>query len=84
MPISNEEALKKEKIDINSSAKEFNNIFHKTIDLKDKIEKEINEINILFKKTINELKKSWGLGIGDWGLGIRRRKKHCKKVIICF
>ena len=49
LPISDEEALKKENIDINTSTKEYNDILQKTIDLKDKIEKEINEIKYIKK-----------------------------------
>ena len=57
--ITDEESLKKENIDINLVATQYNNIFQKTINLKEKIENEINEINILFDKTINELTKSY-------------------------
>ena len=59
IPISDEESLKKENIDINSSIKEYNDIFQKTTNLKENIEKEINQINILFEKTIKDLTASY-------------------------
>ena len=45
--INDEEALKKENITIESSSKEFNKYIEKSINLKDKIEKEITKIDKL-------------------------------------
>ena len=59
LPITDEESLEKENIDINSATTEYDQIFQKTNNLKEKIENEINEINVLFEKTINELKNSY-------------------------
>ena len=59
LPITDEESLKKENIDINSALIEYNQIFQKTNNLIEKIKNEINEINILFEKTINELTNSY-------------------------
>ena len=50
--IKDEEALKKENITIESSSKEFNKYIEKSINLKNKIEKEITEIDKLYE-TIN-------------------------------
>ena len=47
--IKDEEALKKENITIESSSKEFNKYIEKSINLKDKIEKEITEIDKLYE-----------------------------------
>ena len=47
--IKDEEELKKENITIESSSKEFNKYIEKSINLKDKIEKEITEIDKLYE-----------------------------------
>ena len=59
LEISNEESLKKENITLEYSAKEFNDIVQKIICLKEKIENEINKINNLYEKTVDELSKSF-------------------------
>ena len=56
--LTDTETLKKENITIESVTNEFNNISNKIVDLKNKIEKEINNINELYDKTIDELTKS--------------------------
>ena len=53
--IKDEEALKKENITIESSSKEFNKYIEKSMDLKDKIEKEITEINKLYEIINNKV-----------------------------
>ena len=53
------DSLKKENITIESSIKEFNNNSLKLSELKNKIEDEINKINNLYEKTIDELTKSF-------------------------
>ena len=55
LEISDEENLNKENISIATSINEFNIIIDKATGLKDKIEKEINEINKLYDKTIEDL-----------------------------
>ena len=57
--ISDEESLKNENITIEESAKEFNNNIHKIIELKNKIENEINAINKLYEKTFEDLTNSF-------------------------
>ena len=59
LEISNEESLKKENITLEYSAKEFNDIVQKIICLKEKIENEIDKINNLYEKTVDELAKSF-------------------------
>ena len=39
--------------------KEFNDITQKSINLKNKIEKEINKINELYDQAINDMKNSY-------------------------
>ena len=51
--------MNKENITIESSILEFNDVVKKIKVLKDKIENEINEINKLYEKTINDLTKSF-------------------------
>ena len=46
-------------MDIKKSIKEYYDSIDKTITLKEKIEKEIKEINILFEKTMNEISESY-------------------------
>ena len=55
LEISDEENLNKENISIATSINEFNIIIDKATGLKDKIEKEINEINKLYDKAIEDL-----------------------------
>ena len=57
--ISDEESLIKEKVTIDLSSKEFNEIVENTIFLKDKIENEIDKINKLYEKIIDKLAKSY-------------------------
>ena len=59
MKTSDLELLKKENIVLQSSTKNFNEVVEKTIDLKKKIENEINEINKLYEKIFDELTKSF-------------------------
>ena len=57
--LSDTESLKEENITLDSVTKEFNDISKKTINLKNKIENEINKINELYEKTLNELTQSF-------------------------
>ena len=57
--LSDNESLKKENITIESASKEFNENSKKIIELKIKIEDEINKINNLYEKTIDDLTKSY-------------------------
>ena len=57
--ISYKELLEKENIEIESSINEFNEISKKSIELKEKIENEINRINKLYEKTKDEITKSY-------------------------
>ena len=57
--LTDTETLKNENITIESITNEFNNISNKIVVLKNKIEKEINNINELYDKTIDELTKSY-------------------------
>ena len=61
MPISDEEALKKENISIESSTKEFDENSKKINDLKNKIEKEILELDKTYDKVYKETTKSFEL-----------------------
>ncbi len=56
-----EEALKRENmiIDIGIETNNYNNISNKMINLKNTIENEINILNKLYDKTIDELQKSY-------------------------
>ena len=57
--LSDVESLKKENITLELVTKDFNEISEKTINLKNKIENEMNKINELYEKTIDELTKSY-------------------------
>ena len=57
--LSDIESLKKENITLELVTKDFNEISEKTINLKNTIENEINKINELYEKTIDELTKSY-------------------------
>ena len=46
--LDDNESLKKENITLECISNNFNNILEKTIDLKNKIENEINQINNLY------------------------------------
>ena len=59
MELSDEESLKRENISIESEKKELSDIIQKVIDLKNKIENEINNINKLYEKAIDDLTKSY-------------------------
>ena len=53
------EALKKENITIESVANNFVGIYDKVVDLKNILEKEINKINYLYEKTMDELTETY-------------------------
>ena len=53
--ITDIESLNKENITIESVSNDFNELSQKVIDLKNKIEKEINKINELYEITISEV-----------------------------
>ena len=55
IPISEEEAIKKENININRSTKEFEENKQKVENLKNKIENEIKEIDKLYEKVEKEI-----------------------------
>ena len=57
--IDDEESLKKENISIESYSKEFNTNIEKTISLKEKIQKEITEIDKLYDKVNKEVTDSF-------------------------
>ena len=57
IPINDEESLKKENIMINDYIKEFDLNAQKVINIKEKIDKEIEEINISFDKVKKETTK---------------------------
>ena len=55
LELNDEESLKKEKISLIDSKKEFEKIISKTVELKEKIEQQINEINNLYEKVNKEV-----------------------------
>ena len=57
--IDDEESLKKNDILIDSSIKNFKDLSQKIINLKNKIENEINEINKLYDNVNKEVTKSF-------------------------
>ncbi len=57
--LSDIDALEKENITIESVTNDFNSFANKIIELKNKIETEINKINNLYEKTIDDLTKSY-------------------------
>ena len=57
LKISNDEILKKNNINLEYSTKIFNNIINNIKELKQKIEEEINKINILYEETNTNLTK---------------------------
>ena len=59
LEISDEESLKKEKILIDSSDQEFKEISEKAIQLKDNIEKEINDIDKLYDEVNKQVTQSY-------------------------
>ena len=61
MEICDEESLKKENINIESSSKDLNEIIAKVNNLKNLIEKEITKINELYENVYNEVTKSYKL-----------------------
>ena len=61
MAICDKELLKKENITLESSFNDLNDISQKIIILKEKIEKEINEIDTLYNKVNEEMTKSFEL-----------------------
>ena len=61
IPIEDEETLKKENISINDYIKEFDISAQNIINIKNKIENEINNINISYDKVDKETSKSFEL-----------------------
>ena len=61
IPIEDEETLKKENISINDYIKEFDINAQNIINIKNKIENEINNINISYEKVEKETSKSFEL-----------------------
>ena len=61
MPIENEEILKKENINVQDYIIEFDTNNQKVINVKEKIENEINKINELYEKMNKEIKNSFEL-----------------------
>ena len=59
LEITDEESLKKENISIEDSIKNFGDDMTKSNELKSQIEKEINNINLLYEKTIEDLTSSY-------------------------
>ena len=59
VPITDEDSLKKENIEIQSSTKEFNDNIQKISELKKKIENEVLEIDKLYEKVDNEVTQSF-------------------------
>ena len=59
LEINDEESLKKENISIESSKKEFNEIFNKIKNIKENLEKEMNEIDKLYDKIYSEVTKAY-------------------------
>ena len=57
--ISDEESLKKENFTIEGEMNNFKDISQKTVELKNKVEKEIEKINNMFDITMDELKESY-------------------------
>ena len=57
--IEDEDSLKKENISIEVSKKQLNELFEKINTIKEKIEKEMQEINKLYDKTFLEVTKSY-------------------------
>ena len=61
IPIEDEEVLKKENLNINDYIKEFDKSAKNVINIKEKIENEINKINELYEKMDKETTKSFEL-----------------------
>ena len=59
LEITDEELLKKENLTLEMTTKEFDDISQKVISIKEKIEKEINEIDKLYDKVNKEMTKSF-------------------------
>ena len=59
LEISDEESLKKENISIEESINKSGELMTKSNELKEKIEKEISNINLLYEKTIEDLTISY-------------------------
>ena len=57
--IEDEESLKKENISIEVSKKQLNGLFEKINTVKERIEKEMEEINKIYDKTFSEVTKSY-------------------------
>ena len=57
LEVNDEESLNKENITINISMNEFDKLIERANELKNKTEKEIEEINKLYDKTIDDLSK---------------------------
>ena len=61
IPIEDEETLKKENISINDYVKEFDINAQNVINIKNKIENEINNMNISYDRVDKETSKSFEL-----------------------
>ena len=59
LKVSDEEGLKKENLSAEILMNDFDKIVEKGKELKNKIEKEINDINKLYDKTINDITKTY-------------------------
>ena len=57
--LSDDESIKKENFSIETVKKENQDFTKKLIELKNKVEEEINKINDIFEKTIDDLTKSF-------------------------
>ena len=57
--IEDEESLKKENISIEVSKKQLNELYEKINTVKERIEKEMEEINKIYDKTFSEVTKSY-------------------------
>ena len=59
IPIEDEETLKKENLNVNDYIKDFDEFSKNVINIKEKIENEIKNINESYEKMDKELKKSF-------------------------
>ena len=75
LEISDVDSLKKENLTLENSTEDLINIVEKINLLKDKIEKEINNINILYEKTIEDLTKDFKEKIEN----LKKQEKEIKE-----
>ena len=68
IPITDEESLKKENIDINSALIEYNQIYQKTNNLIEKVKNEVNEINTVFDRVVHRTSKNFKICLKIWKL----------------